>query len=135
MVRLNVAMLQRGFRIGSQHLLTIAGRRSGVRRSTPISIATVDGARYIVAAFPNADWVANARAASTADLRRGDRVEPVRLVELPAADHGPIVRAFLAQVRGGVRFFGDRPADAVVASAGDYPVFRVESLDPRDSPT
>jgi len=50
-VRLNVAMLRRGLKIGSQHLLSVRGRKSGEVRSTPISIATIDGSRYIVAAF------------------------------------------------------------------------------------
>jgi len=63
MVRLNVAMLRRGLRIGSQHLLSVRGWKSGEVRSTPISIATIDGSRYIVAAFSEAAWVQNVRAA------------------------------------------------------------------------
>jgi F420H(2)-dependent quinone reductase len=59
MVRLNVAMLRRGLRIGSQWLLSVRGRKSGQVRSTPISIATIDGSRYIVAAFSEAAWVRN----------------------------------------------------------------------------
>src|SRR5438067_6999721 len=43
MVRLNVAMLRRGLRIGSQRLLSVRGRKSGEVRSTPVSIATIDG--------------------------------------------------------------------------------------------
>jgi hypothetical protein len=34
-VRLNVAMLRRGLRLGSQHLLSVRGRSSGLPRSTP----------------------------------------------------------------------------------------------------
>ena len=125
MVRLNVAMLRRGLRIGSQHLLSVRGRQSGQVRSTPVSIATVDGERYIVAAFADAAWVGNVRAAGSASLARGGRVEAVHLTELPTEDRGPILRAFLQQVRGGVRFFGSSDADSIVAAAARYPVFRV----------
>lgn len=57
MIRLNVAALRRGLKIGSQYLLTIQGRTSGAPRSTPISVVALDGERYIVAAFSEADWV------------------------------------------------------------------------------
>ena len=126
MVRLNVAMLRRGLRIGSQHLLTVPGRRTGQPRSTPVSIANVDGSRFIVAAFPEAAWVANARAAGTATLTRGGAVETVRLTELPADRREPVLRAFLEQVRGGVRFFGSADPEVVVAAAERYPVFRID---------
>ena len=126
MVRLNVALLRRGLRVGSQALLTVPGRRSGEPRSTPISIASVAGRRYIVAAFAEADWVANVRAAGAGTITRGSVTESVRLVELPAAERGPILRAFLEQVRGGVRFFGRQTPDEIIAGADRYPVFRVE---------
>jgi hypothetical protein len=97
--------------------------------STPVSIATVDGARYIVAAFREADWVKNARAAGAVTLSRGRAAERVRLVEVPVTERGPILRAFLRQVRGGVRFFGTADPNEVVAKADRYPVFRLDSSD------
>ena len=105
-VRLNVAMLRRGLRLGSQHLLTVIGRRSGAPRSTPVSIAHVGTDRFVVAAFADAAWVANVRANPECTLSRGNLSERVRLVELPVGQRGPILRAFLEQVRGGARFFG-----------------------------
>jgi F420H(2)-dependent quinone reductase len=54
MVRLNVAFLRRGVPLGSQYLLSVRGRRSGALRSTPVSLVTVEGNRYIVAAFSEA---------------------------------------------------------------------------------
>lgn len=127
MVRLNVAVLRRGLKIGSQYLLSARGRKSGQLRSTPVSIAMVGGTRYIVAAFADAAWVQNVRAAGSASLRRGRIVEDIRLIELPVRDRGPILRAFLQQVRGGVRFFGSADPDVVVAAADRYPVFRLDS--------
>jgi deazaflavin-dependent oxidoreductase (nitroreductase family) len=127
MVRLNVAMLRGGLKIGSQHLLSVRGRKSGDVRSTPISIATIDGSRYIVAAFSQAAWVRNVRAAGSGTLGRGRNVEQVLLVELPVDERGPVLRAFVQQVRGGVRFFGSADPDVVAAAADRYPVFRLDS--------
>ena len=127
MVRLNVAFLRRGLAVGSQHLLSVRGRTSGVIRTTPVSLVTLDGNRYVVAAFAEADWVKNVRAAGTGSLSRGRDRETVGLVELPESQRGPVLRAFLAQVRGGVRFFDSADPDTVVAAAGGYPVFRVDS--------
>ncbi len=127
MIRFNAALLRRGLSVGSQYLLSVQGRKSGVMRSTPISIATVDGVRYIVAAFADAAWVGNVRAAGEGVLSRGQNEERVKLVELPVLERGPILRAFMAQVRGGVRFFGSSDPSVVAAEAARYPVFRLDS--------
>jgi deazaflavin-dependent oxidoreductase (nitroreductase family) len=127
MVRMNTAMLRRGLKVGSQHLLSVRGRKSGELRSTPVSIATVDGARYIVAAFADAAWVKNVRAAGVGILARGRTSEDIRLTELPVEERGPVLRAFLQQVPGGVRFFGSEDPDEVATAADRYPVFRVDA--------
>ncbi|HEY8868492.1 MAG TPA: nitroreductase/quinone reductase family protein [Candidatus Limnocylindrales bacterium] len=127
MVRLNIAMLRRGLSIGSQYLLSVRGRKSGVMRDTPVSLATVGSERYIVAAFVDAAWIGNVRAAGEGVLGRGNAEERVRLIELPVHERGPVLRAFLEQVRGGVRFFGSSDPDVVTAAADRYPVFRLDS--------
>ena len=127
MVNLNRAFLRRGLKVGSQYLLTVPGRASGEPRSTPISVVNLDGERYIVSAFAEADWVRNVRAAGAGSLTRGKHAQAVSLVELPAPEREPVLRAFLQQVPGGRRFFGSPDPDTVVASAGQYPVFRVVS--------
>ena len=71
MVNLNRAFLRRGLKVGSQYLLTVPGRTSGEPRSTPISVVNLDGERYIVSAFAEADWVRNVRAAGAGSLTRG----------------------------------------------------------------
>jgi deazaflavin-dependent oxidoreductase (nitroreductase family) len=111
--------------VGSQHLLTVPGRRSGEPRSTPISVVTVDGVRYIVAAFADAAWVGNVRAAGAGSLTRGRQSEHVVLVEVPVEDRDLALRAFLEQVPGGRRFFESPEPGAVVAAADRYPVFRI----------
>ncbi|HEX5013700.1 MAG TPA: hypothetical protein VFV72_06010 [Candidatus Limnocylindrales bacterium] len=49
------------------------------------------------------------------------------LSEVPVGEREPILRAFLEQVRGGVRFFGRQTPDEIVAGAARYPVFRISS--------
>src|SRR5918997_29038 len=90
-----VTMLQRlGFVVGSMHVLAVPGRRSGVFRSTPVSLLTVDGDRYIVAGLDDADWVLNARVAGRGMLHRGRTEEHVSLVEFPVEDRARILREF-----------------------------------------
>lgn len=131
-VNRSVAMLQRfGLSIGSMHILSVPGRQSGAMRSTPVSVLSVDGRRYIVAGLNEADWVRNARAAGRGILRHGRREENVTLVELPGADRAPILRTFPLLVPHGVMFFQRlygvaAEPDAFAGLADLCPVFRVE---------
>jgi deazaflavin-dependent oxidoreductase (nitroreductase family) len=132
--RLNRFLLGLGLPIGTQHVITVVGRKSGVPRSTPVSVVTLGDSRYVVSGRGIA-WVENARAAGWAQLERSRRRERVRLVELPAADRGPVLRAFWAQVPHGRPFIArilglapDADADAFEAAAPVCPVFRLEPL-------
>jgi deazaflavin-dependent oxidoreductase (nitroreductase family) len=50
-------------RIGQIMVITTTGRRSGVRRRTPVNYALIDGEIYCTAGFgKNADWYVNLRA-------------------------------------------------------------------------
>ena len=42
-----VALQRRGLAVGTMHVLTVPGRKSGEPRTTPVSPLTVDGRRYI----------------------------------------------------------------------------------------
>ena len=115
-------------------VLTVPGRQSGKPRSTPVTPLTVDGARYVVQGVPGSDWVANARAAGEATLRRGLHTERVRMVELAANDARPVLREYPIQVPMGVGFVKkaglvkDGTPDEFEELAGRCAVFR---LDPR----
>lgn len=131
MSRLNVLFLRLGLKVGTQHLLTVRGRKTGRPRSIPISLVMLDGHRYIVSA-ETLTWVKNARAARWAELLRGGRRERVTLTEIAPTERGPVLRAFWHQVRGGrsfvARLFGLPPnasADDFAAAAPRCPVFRV----------
>jgi deazaflavin-dependent oxidoreductase (nitroreductase family) len=113
-------------------VLTVPGRATGQPRSTPITPMRVDGQRYVVAGFPNADWVKNARAADTATLTSGKVSETVRMVELSAEQARPLLRRFPELVPTGVGFMKrsglvtDGTPDEFEALAGRCAVFRFD---------
>ena len=78
--RVIIAVQRLGFVVESMHVLAVPGRHSGVLRSTPVSLLTVDDRRYIVAGLDNADWVLNARVVGRGILHRGRTEEHVPLI-------------------------------------------------------
>ncbi|MDH6198698.1 deazaflavin-dependent oxidoreductase (nitroreductase family) [Mycobacterium frederiksbergense] len=115
-------------------VLTVAGRKTGKPRSTPVTPMTVDGHRYIVGGLPGADWTANARAAGEATVHQGRRAERVRLVEIPVEQARPLLRQFPILVPTGVGFMrntglvtGPNP-DEFENLAGRCPVFRLDPV-------
>ena len=124
---------RRGLPIGTMHLITVRGRKSGEPRTTPVSPLTVDGQRYIIGGYAQGDWVKNARAAGEAVLSRGRRQQQVRLVELPEDDRVPVLRAFPREVPHGVSMFvktgvvPDATPNGFAAAAPRVAVFRIET--------
>jgi deazaflavin-dependent oxidoreductase (nitroreductase family) len=130
--RVIIALQRLGLTIGTMRLLSVPGRKSGKLRTTPVSPLTVDGRRYIVGGFQQADWVKNARAAGWGILARGRREERVTLVELPPEERASILWEFPRKVPHGVRFFvqggivESADPESFAATAPRCPVFRVE---------
>lgn len=129
--KLNMLLLRMGMRIGTQHVLSVPGRKTGLLRSTPVSVVTLEGTRYVVSG-EGLGWVKNARASGWGELLRARRRERVTLTELPAGERGPILRAFWHQVPQGrqfiARFFGLDPnagPDDFEAAAPRCPVFEI----------
>lgn len=108
-------------------LLTVAGRTSGEPRTKPLRILAFEGARYLVAPYGVVQWVRNLRAAGTGSLRRGRRVEQIRVAEVDPAAAGPILRAYAREVPITRPYFAatiDDPPSAFAAEAEHHPVFR-----------
>jgi hypothetical protein len=134
--RIVIALQRLGFSLGTMHVLSVPGRTSGRMRSTPVSLLTLDGQRYVVGGMLDADWVKNARAARWGILAHGRRRERVSLNELPEEDRAAILRVFPRLVPHGVPYFrrlyglpADPTAlpDAFAALAPRSTVFRVNS--------
>lgn len=115
-------------------VLSVPGRKTGKRRSTPVTPMLVGGQRYVVGGVPGSDWAANVRAAGEATLHIGRRSERVRMVEMPVDEARPLLREFPSRVPTGVDFIknaglvtGPDP-DEFEALAGRCPVFRVDKV-------
>jgi deazaflavin-dependent oxidoreductase (nitroreductase family) len=115
-------------------VLALRGRRTGRLRRVPVSPMEWDGTRYLVAGYPGAQWVRNARAAGTGVLHTGRRREDVRLVELPVEAARPVLREFPVRVPTavspmvGAGVVPDGSPDAFEALAGRCAVFRLENM-------
>ncbi len=75
-------LLALGVPMGPDVLLTVRGRKSGLPRTTPVTVGERAGRRGIIGAFGESNWSRNLRAAGTATIRFGRRREQVRAVEL-----------------------------------------------------
>jgi hypothetical protein len=121
-----VYLNRRGLAVGTMHVLTVRGRKTGKPYSTPVSLVALDGQRYI-ASLPWVGWVKNARVCGEGVLERGRRKEQVRLVEVPLEERIRVVRAFPLQVPHGVAYFGLPPnPDAFEQAAPHLTAFRVD---------
>lgn len=112
--------------------LEVRGRVSGRIRATPVVIASVDGARYLVSMLgPGSDWVKNVEAANgEAVLRQGVR-QAVRLVPVPKERRAPILREYVRVATSGRTHFPiavDAPLEEFEAIAEQYPAFRIEEV-------
>lgn len=133
--KLMVVASRLGLRFGEKGpvVLTVAGRKSGKPRSTPVTPMIVDGRQY-VAGIPGADWIANVRAAGQARLERGRLVEQVRVVELADEEAAPLLRRLPAEVPGWIGFLKkgelitDGTSDEFESLVGTLPIFRFDPI-------
>lgn len=112
------------------HLLTVPGRRTGRLWSTPVSIVEHDGARWLVAPYGDRNWVQNARAAGSVELRRGRRREQLDVEELAPVEAVPVLRRYYELGRTTRPLFHvrlDSPHEEWLAEAPRHPVFRLRA--------
>ena len=109
-------------------MLTVTGRKSGLPRTTPITVVKDGPTRWIVAPYGEVEWVKNARAAGRVTLTQGHRSETVEFTELGPAESAPVLKAYLGAVAVTRPYFDvrpDSPLDAFAAEAPRHPVFLV----------
>jgi deazaflavin-dependent oxidoreductase (nitroreductase family) len=119
--------------MGPVHLLSVPGRVTGELRTTPVSPLDFDHRRWLVGGWENADWVKNLRASGWGLLTKGQRVERIRVVEVPMEQRAPVLRAFVQERSGGRFAFDlslDAPLEAFAAAAERYPVFEIVAAEP-----
>jgi deazaflavin-dependent oxidoreductase (nitroreductase family) len=112
------------------HLLTVTGRRTGRRYTTPVTVLTHAGERWLVAPYGERSWVRNARAAGFVELRRGRRHERASIEEVAPDERAPVLRAYLDRNPSTRDLFDVAPGAPLAdfaAEADRHPVFRLVS--------
>jgi len=111
------------------HLLTVPGRRTGKRWSTPVSIVEDRGERWLVAPYGDRNWVKNARASGWVELTRGRRREQLGIAELSPEAAVPVLRRYYELGRATRPFFRvqlESSSEEWLAEAARHPVFHLE---------
>jgi deazaflavin-dependent oxidoreductase (nitroreductase family) len=113
------------------YLLTVRGRVSGRRWSTPVSIVCDGDERWLVAPSGERNWVRNARAAGEVELQRGRHTSRCRVEEIDPAAAVPVLRRYFALGRTTRAFFDVSPGSSDAeweAEAPRHPVFKLQPL-------
>jgi deazaflavin-dependent oxidoreductase (nitroreductase family) len=111
------------------HILTVRGRKTGRRHSTPVQLVIEGDRRWLVAPYGEREWVKNARAAGEVELTRARRTTRHAVEELGPEEAAPVLRQYLRTTPIVKRFFGvtaDAPLEAFAAEAPRHPVFRLD---------
>jgi deazaflavin-dependent oxidoreductase (nitroreductase family) len=89
------SLLRIGVPMGPMMLLTVKGRRTGRRLTTPVGVFDDGGRRYIFGTFGEVDWVRNLRRAGEAVLSRGRHNELVAASELTPHESASVLEQVL----------------------------------------
>jgi deazaflavin-dependent oxidoreductase (nitroreductase family) len=110
------------------HLLTVKGRTTGKRYTTPVELVTQDNQRYIVSPYGITNWVKNARAAGSVSLRKGKHEETVNITEVDSVEAAPILKTYITRGKISRPYFDvtpDSPIEDFEKEAPQHPVFRI----------
>lgn len=112
--------------LGRQPILTVRGRTTGQAHSVPVWPLEYQSKRYLVAPRGNTQWARNLRVVGEGELRLGGRTSRFKATELPVADRGPLVAAYVE--RYGKRYGGFVAKEfAGMPDPADHPVFLLEA--------
>lgn len=89
-------LLALGVPMGPDVLITVRGRKTGLPRTTPVTICENAGRRGLIAPFGESNWARNLRVAGTARITFGRRHEQIRAVELAPGEAVGFIREVLA---------------------------------------
>ena len=122
------SLLRMGIGPTHTYLLTVAGRKTGISYSTPVTVVEDGGRRWLVAPYGEVAWVRNARAAGEVLLTRRGRRERVSILSVGAEESAPVLKKYIALEPITRPFFkagADSPVEAFQAEATKHPVFRI----------
>ena len=127
--RIVAKRLTKGKMAGDTYLLTTLGRKSGLERTTPVTIARRDGHRYLVAPYGAVGWVHNLRESGVAELSRGGEVEEIAVAEVDSGTAAPVLKQYVQDVSVVRKFFHvdkDDPVTEFEVEASRHPVFVIK---------
>ncbi|MBV9595644.1 MAG: nitroreductase family deazaflavin-dependent oxidoreductase [Chloroflexi bacterium] len=75
-------LLAAGVPMGPNGLITVAGRKTGLPRSTPVTVIPTADRRYVLGVYGEVDWVRNLRTAGRARITLRGRSQSVHAREL-----------------------------------------------------
>lgn len=125
------ALTRLGLGARYRQILTVRGRSSGLPRSTPVDVMTLDGQRYLVAGYGEVNWVRNLRSAKRLTLSRGGKSATFTAEEVDPEAAVPVVRAYLHQVPVTRAYWDvteDAPTADIAADTAHHPVFRLTAV-------
>jgi deazaflavin-dependent oxidoreductase (nitroreductase family) len=126
-------LLHTGLKIATMTLLTVPGRKSGLSRTTPVSLLEHAGGRYVMSPYGEVDWVRNLRAAGTATLTSGRHSETISAIELTPEEAAPILQHALSIAPAFIRAYFDvtvaSSLEAIVLEAPRHPVFELIGME------
>ena len=103
--------------------LSVPGRRSGRWHTVPVAVLETGGERYLISYRGESEWAKNLRHAKSGHLRTHGQTEEITVIEVPAAERPPLIRAYLA-------LYGKMPTVSAVLRAlpnpEDHPIFQIE---------
>lgn len=134
--RVVTPLIRAGLPMGPMALLTVAGRKSGLPRTTPIAITIDDDGWRVAAPYGVVDWVKNLRAAGVAVVSRRGRRVWVEATELAPEEAASFLRDSLLRVGPITRrvigpYFGitpDAPLAEWIVEARLHPAFTLRPL-------
>ena len=122
------ARIRLGIAPRHRYLLTVAGRRTGRPRTTPVGLVVNGSEQWLVAPYGEVAWVRNARAAGIVRLQRGRRHEVRSITQADPTVAGPVLKAYIALepiTRPSFEVSPDSPPSVFAAEAARHPVFRL----------
>ena len=141
--RVVAGLLSVGFPMGSMTLLTVAGRKSGQPRTTPVALLERDGHRWLSSPFGEVNWVRNLRAAGKGMVGRGRKRRTVEAVELSPEAAAPVLKDALIQLEAApmvgrllLPYYAvgsGASHDELVAEARRHPTFELRDWPPETS--
>jgi deazaflavin-dependent oxidoreductase (nitroreductase family) len=125
-------LIRAGLGPSRMHLITVVGRATGKRRTTPLSVVEIDGQRWLVAPYSRAAWAQNVMASGSAILSRGRVTERVKLEPADAHDSAPVLKAYIRlepMTRAAFKLDPEAGLEEFEAIAPKHTVFRIRPMD------